>query len=126
MEFTPADRRDVHEEMCRNALNFQKPRLFHYSGKVRAIAEQRTPHLVGPAPAALVRLLSRAMNGMRRRRLRKRLAPARRTPRNAQRMRGEGFDATRTNAGCGARCAASVASRGHSRRRSVLSEITHR
>lgn len=37
-EFTPADRRDVHEEMWRNALKFQKPRSFSHSGKARASA----------------------------------------------------------------------------------------
>lgn len=41
-EFTPADRRDVHEEMWRNALKFQKPRSFSHSGKARASSSDRS------------------------------------------------------------------------------------
>lgn len=43
-EFTPADRRrrDVHEQMWRNALKFQKPRSFFHSGKARGSSSDRS------------------------------------------------------------------------------------
>lgn len=92
-EFTPADRRDVHEQMWRNALKFQKPRSFAHSGKARAAAEGRSAKRAqywrnvrsrSARRSALARqavfIESRvAMNGMRRRRLRKRLASRRST-----------------------------------------------